>query len=133
MTSARSETFDWIERPRGSLGREDLHRLAERLDMLPPAARSILLDCCDVTHFDFRGVAQLVARLKALHARGVMVRLEGLDRYLLSILLLSGPTEEELEGLLGPTRRAQRRRGHARPVRRAADARWWLEFPISTN
>jgi ABC-type transporter Mla MlaB component len=128
-----AETFDWIERHHGTLNREDLLRLVSRLRALPCRTRSVLLDWSGVTHLDFRGIEPVVDELSALQARGITIRLAGIDRYLLSIIRLSVTGEEGFERFLGTAERAERGSAQGRNARHRARVPWWLTFPISRN
>jgi hypothetical protein len=132
MRDRVNERYDWVSRHEGSLTREELLRLAESLGQLPAGARSVLLDWLDVTHLDFRGLRPLVDRLSALALRGVVIRVQGLDPYLFSILRLSAG-DEEIESFLGDAERAECAAARGRDPREAGASRWLLAVELSEN
>jgi hypothetical protein len=80
-----SANTDWIETPKGRLGRMELHDLAARLGRIGHETRELIIDWQNVSHLDFRGLSEVAFQLRRLQDRGVMIRCRGFNPYVLAI------------------------------------------------
>ncbi len=75
----------------GEIGHEafaDVPAMLERL--LRTGVLQVVIDCSEVSHFDYRGVRPLLRRAEAFREQGGDVRLAGLSPYLFAIFRSAG-------------------------------------------
>lgn len=78
--------WEWVERPRGTMGRSELKEMVRRLQRIPYGTGSIRIEWDGVTHLDFRGVAPLADQMRSLREQGIRIRCTGFSPYLFAIL-----------------------------------------------
>jgi anti-anti-sigma factor len=75
----------------GEMNRDALRAVGDRmLRLLDQGCVWVVIDFTDVSHVDYRGVPELVARAEEFRARGGDVKLAGVSRYLQAILRAAG-------------------------------------------
>jgi anti-sigma B factor antagonist len=75
----------------GEMDRDALRAVGDRmLRLLDQGCVWVVIDFTDVSHVDYRGVPELVARAEEFRARGGDVKLAGVSRYLQAILRAAG-------------------------------------------
>lgn len=75
----------------GELDRADVQDISDMLARKTlEGVTEFVIDFCDVTHFDYRGVKPLVAHAEHLRERGGDLKLSGLSPYLHAIFRSAG-------------------------------------------
>jgi len=75
----------------GEIGQEAVADVSAMIERLPASGvLQVVIDCSEVSHFDYRGVRPLLRRVEALREQGGDVRLAGLSPYVFAIFRSAG-------------------------------------------